>query len=841
MTRPPRARGGPPESARVSRPDARAAGPRAARRAAAAPDAAAVREAVRSRWPIPPAAIALIFVAWALLFAPQLFAGRVYSLGDASVYRPFPEFSRARWLEHRDRTLWNPYVLLGVPAVPTLADPRPQYLPDALIDVYERVRMPRACPLAALLFAHLAGMLAAAALARSLWKSDAVGAAWAALAWGLMPGLLIPFAFGHDAQFVSASLMPVVLLCVHLTMTSQGRTPLAAALALALVMGIQCLTGHPQFIVYSGVFACAWAIAEAIRLRAPGRLALFAGAAGLGTAIAAAMWWPALLYSRHSLRSAGGTGVSLATVSRFSLAPRDLLSLVWPRAAGFGGDTYWGGMLGTDYSPYLGVTVVALAFWGWRAARDRRSSAAWLLAAVSIAAVLVSLGTHLGPAYAFLHAHVPMWSRFRVPFYALNAAQLGLALLSARVVGAAPPASRPPPWTHAQRNAVVAAVGVALLLGAGLAGGALSGAYAGWVHAARPGMPTDVARHAATSAGYDLMLRVALAGLAVAGLVFARHSTRVARAAHWGLLVILAVDLGSVSVPFLVRATGPASLISAPPATALARIAAGDPHARAYSTRQTIIKSPNVNAYSEASTNAWIHWRARSISGILSASPDLWRAVLGNQLMRFYQVLRSFGVVYLGVDPNERIADPRWFDRVATAGGDRVYRLATALGRVYAVPRVLAFETDQKVAEIMAQASFPPERAALTMDRAAAGNYPGSTACRIRWVEDEPDRIAIDTTAREPAFLVVADTFFPGWEARLDGESVPIHRVNLLLRGVAIPAGVHHLRMNYVPEGWLAAMWVTRWALAAWCALAMGLLVMGARPARRRPAPGRLA
>ena len=80
----------------------------------------------------------VIVVTWALVFSAQLFAGRVFMLGDARVFRPFAEFSRARWHETHERTTWNPYVFAGIPATASLADPRPQYLPGALIDLYER-------------------------------------------------------------------------------------------------------------------------------------------------------------------------------------------------------------------------------------------------------------------------------------------------------------------------------------------------------------------------------------------------------------------------------------------------------------------------------------------------------------------------------------------------------------------------------------------------------------------------------------------------------------------------------------------------------------------------------
>jgi uncharacterized membrane protein YfhO len=42
--------------------------------------------------------------------------------------------------------------------------------------------------------------------------------------------------------------------------------------------------------------------------------------------------------------------------------------------------------------------------------------------------------------------------------------------------------------------------------------------------------------------------------------------------------------------------------------------------------------------------------------------------------------------------------------------------------------------------------------------------------------------------------------YYPaGWNAYLDGEEVPIHRVDYLLRGVHVPEGTHTLTMRFEP------------------------------------------
>ena len=322
-----------------------------------------------------------IAIVWAVLFSPQLFAGRVYVLGDAAAYRQFAEFSRARWLETHERTFWNPYVFAGLPATSSLADSRPQYLPDLLLDGIERLhRMPGWPPLAVPLLAHLAGMLSAALLAGALWRAGPVGMLWSGLAWGLMPNLLVPLAFGHDAQFLSASLMPAALLAVHHLFAAPGRLAATwAMLALAATLGLQCLAGHPQIVVYTAALTIGFALERARRFDRRMRFAMTAGAGLLGAALSAGLWWPALLYSAQSSRG-GAAGVPLSEVASFSQAARDLAALVWPWAVGFGGPTYWGGMRATDYPQYVGVTVLVFAIWAWSRFRDRDEGAALFLA-----------------------------------------------------------------------------------------------------------------------------------------------------------------------------------------------------------------------------------------------------------------------------------------------------------------------------------------------------------------------------------------------------------------------------------------------------------------------------
>jgi hypothetical protein len=104
----------------------------------------------------------------------------------------------------------------------------------------------------------------------------------------------------------------------------------------------------------------------------------------------------------------------------------------------------------------------------------------------------------------------------------------------------------------------------------------------------------------------------------------------------------------------------------------------------------------------------------------------------------------------------------------------------------------------------------------------------GGTTGSVRVTADEAERVALTVDAGGPGLAVLSDQHAPGWTATLDGRPAPVHRVNLLARGVFVTGGRHELVFRYRTPGLAAGSWLALGflvALAAWGAL------------RRRPAP----
>lgn len=66
-------------------------------------------------------------------------------------------------------------------------------------------------------------------------------------------------------------------------------------------------------------------------------------------------------------------------------------------------------------------------------------------------------------------------------------------------------------------------------------------------------------------------------------------------------------------------------------------------------------------------------------------------------------------------------------------------------------------------------------------------------------VEYSSNRVAVRLDDCRGGWLVLHDTWFPGWVARVDGREVPILRANQAFRAVAMPAGAHEVEFAFEP------------------------------------------
>ena len=101
----------------------------------------------------------------------------------------------------------------------------------------------------------------------------------------------------------------------------------------------------------------------------------------------------------------------------------------------------------------------------------------------------------------------------------------------------------------------------------------------------------------------------------------------------------------------------------------------------------------------------------------------------------------------------------------------------------------------------------------------ASGFFRKDAAEIVRY---EPERVEIATDSPRDGFLVLSDTYRPGWSAWVDGSKAPILRAQAAFRAVRVPAGKHRVLFLYRPGSLRIGAAVSLLALgilAAWPAI----------------------
>jgi hypothetical protein len=152
----------------------------------------------------------------------------------------------------------------------------------------------------------------------------------------------------------------------------------------------------------------------------------------------------------------------------------------------------------------------------------------------------------------------------------------------------------------------------------------------------------------------------------------------------------------------------------------------------------------------------------------------------------------------------------------------RLFRVPEALSRTYVVGAAQVAD-GEAAHRILEDPAFDP-RHGVVLDSGAPAEEPPRFTGESRILELRADRVRLEANASGPGFVVLVDTFDPGWRARVDGDEVPLLRANRVFRAVALPAGRHTVDLVYRPRSVLIGF-----ALSA--ATLVGLLLVLARAA----------
>ena len=138
--------------------------------------------------------------------------------------------------------------------------------------------------------------------------------------------------------------------------------------------------------------------------------------------------------------------------------------------------------------------------------------------------------------------------------------------------------------------------------------------------------------------------------------------------------------------------------------------------------------------------------------------------------------------------------------RQVHSGDVKIYEVLDALPRAYVVHRARVLADDNAALAAIADPGFDPAREAVLSAGQPLDSAPSASQVTIPTYA--PEQVTVQASTQAPGYLVLTDAWYPGWQATLDGQPMPIERANVHFRAVYLPAGSHTIRFTYRPASY---------------------------------------
>lgn len=123
-----------------------------------------------------------------------------------------------------------------------------------------------------------------------------------------------------------------------------------------------------------------------------------------------------------------------------------------------------------------------------------------------------------------------------------------------------------------------------------------------------------------------------------------------------------------------------------------------------------------------------------------------------------------------------------------------IYKNLNWLPRAYFVPKGVNFANQEDVLGRML--GFDPRREVLLLDSPTFSDGGDGT---VEIANYESNEVRLSVNSSKGGFLVLSDTFYPGWKAYVDGGETVIYRANYAYRAVHLDKGEHQVTFVYNP------------------------------------------
>ena len=172
------------------------------------------------------------------------------------------------------------------------------------------------------------------------------------------------------------------------------------------------------------------------------------------------------------------------------------------------------------------------------------------------------------------------------------------------------------------------------------------------------------------------------------------------------------------------------------------------------------------------------------------------------------RLIDILGVKYVVQGQSDIFAFPTWeypesFQKVYEDKNFYVFENKKLPPRFFLTNNIKILKTDQEIINTLLDDSFNPQESIILEGKPEIELQKNQLLSSVKLLEYKPNRISFETTSNENAMFYLSDSFYPEWEATLDGRKIKTFRANYTFRAIEAPSGNHVIEFRYNPQDFL--------------------------------------
>jgi len=152
----------------------------------------------------------------------------------------------------------------------------------------------------------------------------------------------------------------------------------------------------------------------------------------------------------------------------------------------------------------------------------------------------------------------------------------------------------------------------------------------------------------------------------------------------------------------------------------------------------------------------------------------------------------NFTIAKTSTQPNQEVAWP-------AEGGLNVYRNKDAFPRAWAAHNVMAFASREELIPKIQDPAINLRQTVLMTAKPPTLETCDPAADQITYLGATANSVSLTAALGCRGIVVLADTWFPGWRATVDGRPTPVFETYGALRGIVVEKGTHRIEYRYRP------------------------------------------